>query len=494
MIQKYGSETLGCASSQNNMEWESSETGCSNFPQDTEYDDSSTITLSCPSQKLILSQEETPMAFQNIETKEESCQTENSICNSVILGTSEYQKLIKDASVHFNLQGEITKIRAKCTELFGEDGNPEMDPFKFEKICIDAEAPNVFPYIYHAICAEKISGNRVMLNKLRTMVIIYVMIFGQSQKSNWFQVALSRTLSQFGISECGLAALRNLGIAAHPRTIKSATAIAASGHLQELQYFFSEATNKEHFIVVFIDDYHNIHTKHRANVKEQTQVVHMATMLVKVFEDIKALPAINHDSPLSKYPADIPILHQLISRNMPLLSKSYAQEMPDLVTAQYFDQAAERQRLLVHDYQQTEIRTLRSMENIKLMDCLEIPLKSFADFVTALRHMLDNGLSTYLAKFFVPFVGDWPTQFYMRQLTYSSSSIFQNQSHFFSLIGPLQYLFEFQGNSISDISHHIQRSLFLPVWAESHSCTETKTLAPVSVIRSSVWRLVINSL
>ena len=99
--------------------------------------------------------------------------------------------------------------------------------------------------------------------------------------------------------------------------------------------------------------------------------------------------------------------------------------MPDMVTTQYFDQVAERQRLLVHDYQHTEIRKLRSMESTKLVDSLEIPLKSFADVVTTLNLMLDNGLSIYLAKLFVPFVGNWPTQYHIRKLAFPSQSFFQ---------------------------------------------------------------------
>ena len=424
---------------QDEMEWESFETECFGPSQlESQHYDSATITLSCPSQKLILSQEEDPPAISSdVERKEESCQTESSINNSVIIGQADYEKLVRDASSTFNLQDEITKIRSKCIELYRDDGSPEMDPSKFEKICNDAGAQNVFPCIYNAICVERMSDNRLTLNKIRTMVIMYIMVFGQSQKCNWFQIALSRTLSQYGISEFGLSALRNLRIAAHPRTVKTATASATSSHLQQVQNFFTEATNKEYFIVIFVDDYHNIRTKHRANEKQQTQAVHMATLLVKVFEDIKAFHVQQNASPLSMNPADTSLLHQLISSNMSSLSKSYAQEMPDWVTAQYFDQCAERQRLLVHDYQQTEVRKMRSMENTKLVDSLEIPLKSVTDLVTALRHMLDIGLSVYLEKFFVPFVGDWPTQLYMRQLAYSSISILPNQSSLLSFIGPL---------------------------------------------------------
>ena len=47
------------------------------------------------------------------------------------------------------------------------------------------------------------------------------MVYSQSQRCNSFQIALSRTLQQFGISEKGLESLRNLGITAHPRTVKT---------------------------------------------------------------------------------------------------------------------------------------------------------------------------------------------------------------------------------------------------------------------------------
>ena len=161
VLQKYGLETSESGSSQSNMEWESSENGCNNSSQE----DSSTITLTCPSQLLILSQQEEPLNFPHVETKEESRQTEHNMSTSVILGVADYQNLVRDASKTFNLKDDITKIRVKCAELCGEDGNPEMDPSRFERMSIDAEAENVFPYIYNALCPEKMSENHRILNK-----------------------------------------------------------------------------------------------------------------------------------------------------------------------------------------------------------------------------------------------------------------------------------------------------------------------------------------
>ena len=58
------------------------------------------------------------------------------------------------------------------------------------------------------------------------------------------------------------------------------------------------------------------------------------------------------------------------------------------------------------------------MEECKLVDCVEVPLKSYDDLHSALRIILDSGLRLYLYQFVVPIVGDWPCQFYIRQIVY----------------------------------------------------------------------------
>ena len=91
---------------------------------------------------------------------------------------------------------------------------------------------------------------------------------------------------------------------------------------------------------------------------------------------------------------------------MSKLSKTYAENIPDWVVSKYFDH-----RLLVHDYQQTEIQQMRSMKNTKLVDNIELPLKSLDDVLTAVNKVLSSGLNKYLSQFIAPFIGDWPMQF-----------------------------------------------------------------------------------
>ena len=58
------------------------------------------------------------------------------------------------------------------------------------------------------------------------------------------------------------------------------------------------------------------------------------------------------------------------------MSKTYAENMPSWALSKYFGPEAERQRLLIHDYQQTENQQITCMDNTKLVDSIELPLKS----------------------------------------------------------------------------------------------------------------------
>eukprot|EP00112_Aurelia_sp_Birch-Aquarium-sp1_P009532 Seg2086.2 transcript_id=Seg2086.2/GoldUCD/mRNA.D3Y31 product="Pancreatic secretory granule membrane major glycoprotein GP2" protein_id=Seg2086.2/GoldUCD/D3Y31 len=285
---------------------------------------------------------------------------------------------------------------------------------------------------------ERQTHERIEANKKRTVAIIYMLMCGQSQRANWFQVALGRSLQECGITDQGLWALTNLGIAAHPNTITTARRASASTHTQSVQSFIRDARNRKQMIAIFIDDFHNIHTMHRPDQKDQTQAVHMATLLVKIFPGVPAISNQDKGPPNSDEPADLDNLKKVLKKSMKYLSMSFVHVMPDWATAKYFDQETTRQRLLIHDYQHEEIREMRSMKGCKLVDILELPLKSYDAFLEALSHMMGNGLSEYLDEFCVPFIGDWPAQFYVRQIIYSNAENLPVQrKNIVPLLGPL---------------------------------------------------------
>ena len=63
---------------------------------------------------------------------------------------------------------------------------------------------------------------------------------------------------------------------------------------------------------------------------------------------------------------EISNVERMMVSSMAKLSKTYAENMPDWVVAKYFDPEAERHRLLIHDYQQTEIQQMRCMKILNL--------------------------------------------------------------------------------------------------------------------------------
>ena len=389
---------------------------------DSQLSNSSTITLSSPSQTVDISQESKQVA-------DKECQT----ADGVFLEKEEYEALMKKASLCPDFKDDIFKIRSFISKLT----QPEMDPQMFEKICSDAGAHNLYKCIRDAIYSHNMSEERKHLSGIRTMVIIYIMMYSQSQKSNAFQVALSRTLQQFGITKQGLESLRNLGIAAHPQTVKVLAKSSSSTHSSSVLTFIESAIEKNQLIIFCIDDYHNIHTQHRPEAKTQTQAIHMTTLLLKVFPNVKAIPHYGNNVK-SKSPVEIANVKSFVSSNLSIISKPYVENMPDWVLAKYFDPEAERQRLLVHDYQQTEIQQMRAMDNTKLVDSIQLDLKSCENVLTALNKMLSSGLNVYLSNFIAPFVGHWPMQFFLRQLIYSSDPLVPSAlKNVVPFIGPL---------------------------------------------------------
>ena len=89
------------------------------------------------------------------------------------------------------------------------------------------------------------------------------MMYSQSQKSNAFQIALSRTLQQFGITKKGFESLRNLGIAAHPQTVKVLTKSSSSTHSSNVLTFIESAVEK-----TTIKCIHNTNPRRRSRHKQ----------------------------------------------------------------------------------------------------------------------------------------------------------------------------------------------------------------------------------
>ena len=78
------------------------------------------------------------------------------------------------------MRSEVQKLSQKCYHLFENSAQPEMNPDKMEKICQEAGALNSFSTIYDSMVTESQSSNHKKLNRSRTVVIIYMLLYGLS--------------------------------------------------------------------------------------------------------------------------------------------------------------------------------------------------------------------------------------------------------------------------------------------------------------------------
>ena len=200
----------------------------------------------------------------------------------------------------------------ECSKRFGKHGNPVTDPCELQKLRHTAGAFKIFDVILEAMSSDHQSEQRKSLNEKHVVSIIDVMLYGQSQAADWFQIATTRTLKGLGLSSRGVENVRSMGLAAHPVAVASMCKKLSSEHLFSVKKFFDNAVENEDMVIVFIDDYHNIHTKHRPSSESQTQVAHMATLLVKSLKNVKAINSVGPDDqyPL---PANSALLQHLLT-------------------------------------------------------------------------------------------------------------------------------------------------------------------------------------
>ena len=100
---------------------------------------------------------------------EKECQT----TDVVYLSNSEFEELLKKASFNLDFKNDLQKIKDVVSNL----EQPEMNPHIFEQICKTAGAENFYLSIKNAMGPERMSEERKQLCSVRTMVVIYIMLY-----------------------------------------------------------------------------------------------------------------------------------------------------------------------------------------------------------------------------------------------------------------------------------------------------------------------------
>ena len=306
-------------------------------------------------------------------------------------------------------------------EIVVNKGIHVYEPESFREFCITAGATKLFDTVLSAITSARHSSERIILNKKRVVSFIYNMCYCLSQACNPLQIDHSLYLRSSRINQEGLETEHIMGLSCARRTVNSIVNTMADNHYQSFQNFIQDAVKNKWLLVLIIDDYTSVHTKRRPQGEKASEAKSMCTIVVKAF---KQIPAINVEEANFMHDVNgisITSCQDIITSAscMHNISQSYASVMPNWLTDAFFNPDLQRQRLNTHQYSENDnVQTMRKMDNLHLADFVELRLKSRNDFDAAYDIVINAGLGDYMQKFVVIQPGDWPCQFYCRQIIY----------------------------------------------------------------------------
>ena len=148
----------------------------------------------------------------------------------------------------------------------------------------------------------------------------------------------------------------------------------------------------------------------------------MATVVIRVFENIPAITFDDIENVHNPVGIDVNLLTNHFSSDqvMSAMGKSFASTMPSSFSSE-FSPETER-RLETHEYKDSEnVRKLRQLDNLSLLEFRELPLKSFSNFEQAMEWVTEGPLRKYLNKYVLLTPGDYPAQYYIRRAAYKHS-------------------------------------------------------------------------
>ena len=302
------------------------------------------------------------------------------------------------------------------------------DPDKFREFCISAGAKKLFDTLLAAMTTPRQSTDRTELNKKRVVSVIYNMCYCLSQICNPLQIDFALYLRSSHINQEGMETEHIMGHSCARRTVNNIIQTMAETHFQSFEHFVTEAIEHKWLLVLVIDDYTSVHSKRRPLNEKPSEAKTMCTMVVKAFN----IPAISVEQANVIHDVngiDIESCQGVITSAscMHDISQTYASQMPDWLTQAFFDPDLQRQRINTHQNCKSDnVRTMRKMDNLHLLDFVELRLKSIHDFEAAYDIVLSTGLAAYMRKFVLLQPGDWPCQFYCRQIIYQCLNKFSS--------------------------------------------------------------------
>lgn len=297
------------------------------------------------------------------------------------------------------------------------------EPDEFEKLCLKAGASTIFNTILDAMTNERHSISRTSENRKRTVAIIYKLCFGLSQVCNWMQTDHGLYLKMCNLNQEGIQTQHVMGGSCSKTTTNERMISLSEGNAKIIDEIVAEAIRNSWQLVVIVDDYTSVHSIRRPNSPILSNPKYMCTIVIKVFKNVKAIPAGPANSYHDVHALDITSCVKTVSglSTMHQLAYTYSSTMPPWIKDSFFSSEFERHRVTAHEYCDHEsVQSMRQMDDVYLVSFSPLPLKSKNNFEAAFDAILKTKLADYFNMFLTPQPGDWPAQFYSRQIVYES--------------------------------------------------------------------------
>ena len=268
------------------------------------------------------------------------------------------------------------------------------------------------------VASRRNERRRSTIEKL-TMNIICTLCFGLSQKCNHLQKDFSIFLRTENLNREALNTARQLGVTCTSTTERRHEVKLIADYDHEIDEIINNAIQNHHFVIVIIDDFTTIHSHRRPDSEQTSDAKCMCTVVVRVFPGIPAIPLCEGNIHLDPniVLADTLARELTSDKYFHHSSSTYASTMSDAMSSQFFSPDVVRQRLETHQYKESD-NVRQRLDNLYLIDFQECRLKNVEDYNRALGYLFNTRIRDYASHHALFVLGDWPTQFYLRQIVY----------------------------------------------------------------------------
>ncbi|XP_078374568.1 uncharacterized protein LOC144658110 [Oculina patagonica] len=348
---------------------------------------------------------------------------------------------------------------------------PLYDPAVMRDFC-EKNAPGLFDLLLRSITRDdnRVSSDRESLQRQRTVSLIHILSYFRSQKTCQLQKDSGLYSSLGGLSLQGLSPGPVLGFSVNPRTVQNMKKGMAKTHNEHVTKQLQQVVALNCFMINFLDDYHNIHTRHVPTDLQKNSVAHMASSMLDIHPHIPAVKrttvsphrkvkvSIKGEDKICLGGVDSSAVLLYINRGLKDMRNHFIDQLPAQMknlNPGNFHNLVQNFRVYSQPYEQD----IESLQSCQLLDEFEQDLKSLKNYKDSLDRVMTEypDIKTYLERNLLPFPADWPGWYYPKKL------IANNCSGKYNSLIPEQGQFHVALNAVEDtviIFMHFFEKLF----------------------------------